>query len=183
MIRIENLSREYKVGGEKVHALQQVNLEIPNGDYVSIMGPSGSGKSTLLHLIGCLDRPTNGRYLFAGRDVSSLSADELADIRSARIGFVFQNFNLLARISAHGSYEAFQHFIIEAPWTAEQVWRRLRVTIPDREGVLILDGTSFPKQGTHSVGVARQYCGTLGKIANCQMAVTTALWTGARAWN
>lgn len=89
---------------------------------------------------------------------------------------------MLARISAPGSYEAFQHFITESPWTAEQVWRRLRATIPDREGVLILDGTSFPKQGTHSVGVARQYCGTLGKIANCQVAVTTALWTGARAW-
>ena len=89
---------------------------------------------------------------------------------------------MLARISAPGSYEAFQHFITEAPWTAEQVWRRLRTTIPDREGVLILDGTSFPKQGTHSVGVARQYCGTLGKIANCQVAVTAALWTGTRAW-
>lgn len=89
---------------------------------------------------------------------------------------------MLARISTPGSYEAFQHFITEAPWSAEHVWRRLRGTIPDREGVLILDGTSFPKQGTHSVGVARQYCGTLGKIANCQVAVTAALWTGARAW-
>ena len=89
---------------------------------------------------------------------------------------------MLARISAPGSYEAFQHFITEAPWSAEHVWRRLRATIPDREGVLILDGTSFPKQGMHSVGVARQYCGTLGKIANCQVAVTAALWTGARAW-
>ena len=89
---------------------------------------------------------------------------------------------MLARVSAPGSYEAFQHFITDAPWTAEHVWRRLRATIPDREGVLILDGTSFPKQGTRSVGVARQYCGTLGKIANCQVAVTVALWTGARAW-
>ncbi len=89
---------------------------------------------------------------------------------------------MLARISAPGSYEAFQHFISEAPWAADAVWRRLRATIPDREGVLLLDGTSFPKQGTHSVGVARQYCGTLGKVANCQVAVTVALWTGARAW-
>ena len=89
---------------------------------------------------------------------------------------------MLARISAPGSYEAFQHFISNAPWGTEQVWRRLRATIPDREGVLILDGTSFPKQGMYSVGVARQYCGTLGKIANCQVAVTVALWTGARAW-
>ena len=89
---------------------------------------------------------------------------------------------MLARVSAPGSYEAFQHFITDAPWTAEHVWRRLRATVPDREGVLILDGTSFPKQGTQSVGVARQYCGTLGKVANCQVAVTVALWTGARAW-
>jgi SRSO17 transposase len=89
---------------------------------------------------------------------------------------------MLARVSEPGSYEAFQHFITDAPWLAEHVWRRLRATIPDREGVLILDGTSFPKQGTHSVGVARQYCGTLGKVANCQVAVTVALWTGARAW-
>jgi SRSO17 transposase len=89
---------------------------------------------------------------------------------------------MLARLSAPGSYEAFQHFIADAPWSAEHVWRRLRATIPDREGVLILDGTSFPKQGTHSVGVARQYCGTLGKVANCQVAVTVALWTGAQAW-
>ena len=89
---------------------------------------------------------------------------------------------MLARVSEPGSYEAFQHFITDAPWLAEHVWRRLRATIPDREGVLILDGTSFPKQGTHSVGVARQYCGTLGKVANCQVAVTVALWTGAQAW-
>jgi SRSO17 transposase len=89
---------------------------------------------------------------------------------------------MLARVSAPGSYEAFQHFITDAPWTADSVWRRLRSTIPERQGVLILDGTSFPKQGTFSVGVARQYCGTLGKVANCQGAVTAALWTGARAW-
>lgn len=89
---------------------------------------------------------------------------------------------MLARVSDPGTYQSFQHFITDAPWTAEGVWHRLRAELPDREGVVILDGTSFPKQGTHSVGVARQYCGTLGKIANCQVAVTAALWTGARAW-
>jgi SRSO17 transposase len=89
---------------------------------------------------------------------------------------------MLARVSDPGTYQSFQHFITDAPWLAEPVWRRLRATIPDREGVLILDGTSFPKQGTQSVGVARQYCGTLGKVANCQVAVTAALWTGAHAW-
>jgi len=89
---------------------------------------------------------------------------------------------MLARVSDPGTYQAFQHFITDAPWRAEHVWRRLRTAIPDRAGVVILDGTSFPKQGTHSVGVARQYCGTLGKIANCQVAVTAALWTGVHAW-
>ena len=89
---------------------------------------------------------------------------------------------MLARVQDPGTYQAFQHFITDAPWAADAVWRVLRARIPDRIGVLILDGTSFPKQGPHSVGVARQYCGALGKIANCQVAVTAALWTGARAW-
>jgi SRSO17 transposase len=89
---------------------------------------------------------------------------------------------MLERVHDPSTYQAFQHFITDAPWRADHVWHRLRAIIPDREGVLILDGTSFPKQGTHSVGVARQYCGALGKIANCQVAVTAALWTGLRAW-
>jgi SRSO17 transposase len=89
---------------------------------------------------------------------------------------------MLARVHDPGTYQAFQHFITDAPWAAARVWRRLRAVMPDRTGVLILDGTSFPKQGTASVGVARQYCGALGKVANCQVAVTAALWNGARAW-
>jgi len=89
---------------------------------------------------------------------------------------------MLARVTDPGSYQAFHHFITDAPWDADCVWRRLRGVIPEREGWLIFDGTSFPKQGTHSVGVARQYCGALGKIANCQVAVTAALWTEVRAY-
>jgi len=89
---------------------------------------------------------------------------------------------MLERVNDPGTYQAFQHFITHAPWTAEAVWKRLREVVPERTGVLILDGTSFPKQGTASVGVARQYCGARGKIANCQVAVTVALWTGVRAW-
>jgi SRSO17 transposase len=87
-----------------------------------------------------------------------------------------------ARLSDPGTYQAFQHFITHAPWRAEVLWKRLRAVVPERRGVLILDGTSFPKQGPASVGVARQYCGALGKTANCQVAVTVALWTGVRAW-
>jgi SRSO17 transposase len=89
---------------------------------------------------------------------------------------------MLERISEPTSYQAFQHFITHAPWEAEGIWRRLRAVIPARTGILILDETSFPKSGPHSVGVARQYCGALGKVANCQVAVTAALWTGGRAW-
>jgi SRSO17 transposase len=89
---------------------------------------------------------------------------------------------MLARVTEPVAYQAFQHFITHAPWDAARVWRRLRAVLPERRGIFILDGTSFPKQGTASVGVARQYCGALGKIANCQVAVTAALWTGVRAW-
>ena len=89
---------------------------------------------------------------------------------------------MLARVTDPGAYQSFQHFITDAPWSADRVWRRLREQVPERTGVLIIDGTSFPKQGTHSVGVARQYCGALGKVANCQVAVTVALWTGVRAY-
>jgi SRSO17 transposase len=89
---------------------------------------------------------------------------------------------MLARVTEPVAYQAFQHFITHAPWDAERVWRRVRQVIPERRGLLILDGTSFPKHGPHSVGTARQYCGALGKIANCQVATTVALWTGVRAW-
>jgi SRSO17 transposase len=87
-----------------------------------------------------------------------------------------------ARLSDAGSYQALQYFITEADWSADALWRRLRATIPAREGVLVLDGTGFPKQGRASVGVQRQYSGTLGKVGNCQVAVTAALWTGVQAW-
>ena len=89
---------------------------------------------------------------------------------------------MLARVTEPVAYQAFQHFITHAPWEAERVWRRLRTIIPERRGVVILDGTRFPKQGPASVGVARQYCGARGKIANGHVATTVALWTGVRAW-
>jgi SRSO17 transposase len=89
---------------------------------------------------------------------------------------------MLERVSEPTSYQAFQHFITHAPWDAEILWRRLRAVTPERTGIAILDETSFPKSGPHSVGVARQYCGALGKVANCQVAVTAALWAGGRTW-
>ncbi len=89
---------------------------------------------------------------------------------------------MLARVTAPPSYQTVQYFITDAPWSASRMWQILRAQLPERRGVLILDDTGFPKKGEHSVGVARQYSGTLGKIGNCQVAVTAALWTGVRAW-
>ena len=89
---------------------------------------------------------------------------------------------MLARVTEPGSYQSFQHFITHAPWSADRVWRRLRAMLPAREGLLILDATTFLKQGQHSVGVARQYSGLQGQIVNCQAAVTAALWSGGRAY-
>ncbi|MCE7960560.1 MAG: ATP-binding cassette domain-containing protein, partial [Acidobacteria bacterium ACB2] len=105
MIRLEGVRREYVVGGRPVHALRGLDLTIASGEYVSVMGPSGSGKSTLLHLLGCLDRPTGGRYLLEGRDVGALSDDELADARRRKIGFVFQTFHLVPRLTAAENVE------------------------------------------------------------------------------
>jgi putative ABC transport system ATP-binding protein len=94
------LTRVYQLGPQEIYALRGVDLVIRNGEYVAIMGPSGSGKSTLMNIIGCLDRPTSGRYLLDGIPVESMNDDELAMIRNKKIGFVFQTFNLLARTTA-----------------------------------------------------------------------------------
>ncbi len=100
MIRLENICRDFHVGDEIVHALKDVNQHIEAGDYVSIMGPSGSGKSTLLNVLGLLDTPTSGHYWLDGRDVSGLDDDELAATRQSVIGFVFQAFHLISRMTA-----------------------------------------------------------------------------------
>jgi len=105
MIRLEGISRSYDLGGEPVHALVDVTEEIASGEYLAIMGPSGSGKSTLLHVLGCLDRPDQGRYELDGRDVSRLDEDELSLLRRHTIGFVFQFFHLVPRLTALGNVE------------------------------------------------------------------------------
>ncbi|HEV7451989.1 MAG TPA: ABC transporter ATP-binding protein [Pseudonocardiaceae bacterium] len=100
MIQLEDVTKVYRMGSVEVRALYGVDLAIDDGDLVAIMGPSGSGKTTLMNILGCLDVPTSGRYLLDGTDVSSLSDSRLAKIRSRKIGFVFQSFNLVPRTSA-----------------------------------------------------------------------------------
>ncbi len=100
LVRLDDVVKTYQMGDVEVHALRGVSLLIEHGEFTAVMGASGSGKSTLMNLLGCLDRPTRGRYLLEGREVSSLSTDQLAEIRNRTIGFVFQNFNLLSRTSA-----------------------------------------------------------------------------------
>ncbi len=97
VISLQNITKEYEIGGEVYQALKGVSLEVFSGEFVAIMGPSGSGKSTTMHIIGALDTGTSGKYLLKGRDISAYSEDELARIRNREIGFVFQSFNLLPR--------------------------------------------------------------------------------------
>jgi putative ABC transport system ATP-binding protein len=100
LISLENISRVYETGDVQVRALDGVSLEISEGEFVAVMGSSGSGKSTLMNILGCLDRPTGGRYVLDGREVSTLDRGQLAEVRNRVLGFVFQSFNLLTRTSA-----------------------------------------------------------------------------------
>ncbi|VAX13959.1 ABC-type antimicrobial peptide transport system, ATPase component [hydrothermal vent metagenome] len=105
MIELQHIQRDFQVGDQTVHALDDINLDIAAGDYVSIMGPSGSGKSTLLNLLGLLDRASSGRYLLNDRDVTTLSDDQQASARNRYIGFVFQAFHLVPRLTAFENVE------------------------------------------------------------------------------
>jgi putative ABC transport system ATP-binding protein len=105
MIELENITKVYRMGKVEVNALRGITLSITEGEMVAIIGASGSGKSTLLNIVGCLDRPTSGRYLFDGADVSRLSDNQLAGMRNRKFGFVFQEYNLLSRTSALSNVE------------------------------------------------------------------------------
>jgi putative ABC transport system ATP-binding protein len=128
MIRLDGISRSYDVGGEPVHALVDVTEEIATGEHLAIMGPSGSGKSTLLHVLGCLDRPDRGRYELDGRDVARLDEAELTLVRRHTIGFVFQFFHLVPRLSARENVELPMVFAgIPRAERRERALARLRV--------------------------------------------------------
>ena len=100
VILLREITRDFKLGGQTVHVLKGIDLDIKRGEYVALMGPSGSGKSTLMNLLGCLDTPTSGTYVLADRDVSGMGEQELAEVRNQEIGFVFQTFNLIPRQTA-----------------------------------------------------------------------------------
>lgn len=100
VIHLSGITRDFKLGAQTVRVLKGIDLDIQRGEYVALMGPSGSGKSTLMNLLGCLDTPTSGTYVLAGRDVSRMAENELAEVRNQEIGFVFQTFNLIPRQTA-----------------------------------------------------------------------------------
>jgi putative ABC transport system ATP-binding protein len=120
IVRLERISRTYAMGRVAVHALRDVSLAVHRGEFVAIIGPSGSGKSTMMNILGCLDRPTSGRYLLAGTPVAQLDDDALAHLRSRTIGFVFQSYNLLPRTSALDN--------VTTPLLYQNVSRRDRVS-------------------------------------------------------
>jgi putative ABC transport system ATP-binding protein len=138
IIQIQNLMKTYKLGGETVHALNDVSLEIQKGEFLAIIGPSGSGKSTLMNMIGCLDRPQTGTYLLDGKDIGKMNDNQLATIRNQKIGFIFQNFNLLTKLTAAENVEL--PMLYAGVPTAERQERALegldKVGLKDRAGHL-----------------------------------------------
>ncbi|MEM6486157.1 MAG: ABC transporter ATP-binding protein [Pseudomonadota bacterium] len=127
LINLRNIGKTYEMGATRVDALRDVSLSIEEGEFVCVTGPSGSGKSTMMHILGCLDRPTQGSYKLDGQEVASMSPEELADTRNRRIGFVFQGFNLLPRTSALENVEVPLLYSQSHPNAAERKQRGLAV--------------------------------------------------------
>ncbi|MBI2869252.1 MAG: ABC transporter ATP-binding protein [Chloroflexi bacterium] len=128
MIRLENIVKTYEIGKRQLEVLKGINLEVRQGEMLAIMGPSGSGKSTMLNLLGCLDRPTAGRYHLDGREVSKLNRRELSAIRAKKIGFVFQTFNLLPQLSALANVELGLRYAGKGRQSAREALSRVGLT-------------------------------------------------------
>jgi putative ABC transport system ATP-binding protein len=133
LVRLEGVTKEYRMGTVLVRALDDIDLRIEPGEFVAIVGPSGSGKSTLMNILGCLDRPTAGQYILAGRPVSRMSDDELAEFRNRTAGFVFQNYSLLPRLTALENVE------LPLVYRGEPVARRRRAALQALEAVGLAD--------------------------------------------
>src|ERR1035437_3521399 len=147
VIQLQDIHKTYHTGEVDVQAVRGVSVEVSKGEFVALMGASGSGKSTMMNIIGCLDRPTKGKYLLDGIDVSQLSRDELADIRNQKLGFVFQGFNLLSRTSALENVELPMLYARQRLAGASQRERALKAL----DGVGLADGAG-PKQNQVSGG-------------------------------
>jgi putative ABC transport system ATP-binding protein len=124
-VRVTDLCKDYVLSGETIHALRGVTFDVPEGDYISIMGPSGSGKSTMLNLLGCLDRPTAGQFMLSDVDVSRMSDDQLAEIRATRIGFIFQSYNLLSALTVVENIEVPLYYSNRISFSARKHCREL----------------------------------------------------------
>jgi len=135
IVRIKNLVKNYYMGDVTVNVLKRIDLEIEDGDFVSLMGPSGSGKSTLMNILGCLDRPTSGQYFLNGRDISKLNDDRLSDVRSRYLGFIFQSYNLLPQYTVVENIELpllYQGMALNAQTKARCVGLAKMVGLGDR---------------------------------------------------
>lgn len=131
IVALRQVTKTYRMGESVLHALQDINLEISEGEYVAIMGPSGCGKSTLLNVLGCLDKPTQGAYLLGGRDVSTLNDDDLSEIRGSRLGFIFQSYNLIQQLNVLENIQVPLYY--QGRGTAES--RRIAQGLAERVGL------------------------------------------------
>ena len=129
VIRTEDMTKVYHMGQTEVHALRGISLTIKRGEYWAIMGPSGSGKSTLLNQIGCLDRPSSGRYWLEGQDVSELDDDHLSEVRLRRIGFIFQSFNLVPQLTVRENIEMPLYYLGHPPQESEEIAAELAARV------------------------------------------------------